>query len=89
MSEICFNEKSIKYADLIVPMVGCPLGETASDCPFIKFWSCYTFEERIGLLERLTEKDLTSLRLHHRKCVRHRRNVLPIDSKQSDLDALI
>ena len=63
------DDKYIKYADLVVPFNGCPLGNPVDDCPFIKYWDVQDPAERIQLIATLSEEGLDNLRTFHRKCI--------------------
>ena len=65
-----FTEKNIKYADLVVPFTGCPVGEPVNDCPFISYWKIEDTVERIQQIEKVPEKELDKLRSFHRKCLK-------------------
>ncbi len=64
-----FSERSIKYADLLVPIKKCPLGEAVPDCPFVEYWQIEGQAERMKLIEELPEEKLDELRDFHRKCL--------------------
>lgn len=64
-----FSNRSIEYADLLVPMRKCPLGETVTDCPFIEYWEHKDEVERNNILEKLSEEKLDELREFHRRCL--------------------
>lgn len=64
-----FSERSIKYADLLVPLKKCPLGEAVPDCPFVEYWQIEDLTERMNLIEELSEEKLDELRDFHRKCL--------------------
>ena len=64
-----FSERSIKYADLLVPLKKCPLGEAVPDCPFVEFWQIEDLTKRMNLIEELSEEKLDELRDFHRKCL--------------------
>lgn len=64
-----FSERSIKYADLLVPIKKCPLGETVPDCPFVEYWQIEDLTKRMNLIEELSEEKLDELRDFHRKCL--------------------
>lgn len=66
---MAFSEKNIKYADLIVPFIKCPLGEAVANCPFIDYWKIGDEEKQIGLVDELPEEKLDELRAFHRKCL--------------------
>jgi hypothetical protein len=67
---MAFTEKNIKYADLIVPLKKCPLGEPVSDCPFTEFWEMKDEEKQMLLVDELPEEKLDELRIFHRKCLK-------------------
>ena len=64
-----FSERSIKYADLLVPLKKCPLGEAVPDCPFVEYWQIEDLTKRMNLIEELSEAKLNELRDFHRKCL--------------------
>jgi len=64
-----FSERSIEYADLLVPMNKCPLGEAVPDCPFAEYWKIKDRSRRAELIEELAEEKLNELRDFHRKCL--------------------
>ncbi len=64
-----FSERSIKYADLLVPLKKCPLGEAVPDCPFVEYWQIEDLMKRMNLIEELSEEKLDELREFHRKCL--------------------
>jgi hypothetical protein len=66
---MAFTEKNIKYADLIVPFSGCPLGEAVEDCPFTNYLKIENPSERIRPIDDLPEEKLDKLRAFHRKCL--------------------
>lgn len=61
-----------KYADLIVPMIGCPYGKATRKCPFVQYWQKYGFEQRINLIHTISANELEKLQANHRACVLHR-----------------
>jgi len=63
------TERNIKYADLVVPFSGCPIGNPVDDCPFSKYWKTDDTSNRIILIENLTENELDNLREFHRECL--------------------
>ncbi len=69
IQNMAFTEKNIKYADLIVPIKKCPLGESVSDCPFTNYWKIEDVEKQILLVDELPEEKLDELRAFHRKCL--------------------
>ncbi|WP_297098555.1 hypothetical protein [uncultured Draconibacterium sp.] len=64
-----FSERSIKYADLLVPIKKCPLGEAVPDCPFVEYWQIKDETKQMNLIEELPEEKLDALREFHRKCL--------------------
>ncbi len=64
-----FDDKFIKYADLVVPFNGCPLGYPVDDCPFINYWSVQDPADRIEPIAILPEETLDNMRTFHRKCI--------------------
>lgn len=64
-----FSERSIKYADLLVPIKKCPLGEAVPDCPFVEYWQIEDETKQMNLIEELPEEKLDELREFHRKCL--------------------
>nr|WP_319512001.1 hypothetical protein [uncultured Draconibacterium sp.] len=64
-----FSERSIKYADLLVPIKKCPLGEAVPDCPFVEYWQIDDETKQMNLIEELPEEKLDELREFHRKCL--------------------
>jgi hypothetical protein len=62
-------EKHKKNADLVVPFLGCPVGEAVPECPFIVYWTEKDTEKRIRQMEKLSEEELTQLRTFHRTCL--------------------
>ena len=64
-----FSERSIEYADLLVPINKCPLGEAVPDCPFAEYWEIEDRTTRMGLIEELAEERLNELRDFHRACL--------------------
>ncbi len=67
---MAFPEKYIKYADLLVALKKCPLGEPVSDCPFAEYWKIKDEEKQILLIEELPEEKLDELQVFHRKCLK-------------------
>ena len=63
-----FTEKKIKYADLVIPFTKCPFKKVEHDCPFVEYWKLSSIEKQIQVIEDLPEKELNSLREHHRLC---------------------
>jgi hypothetical protein len=63
------NEKLIKNADLVVPFIGCPIGEPVSECPFISFWKEADTGKRIKQIEEKSEEELQQLRIFHKACI--------------------
>ncbi|MGE0021062.1 MAG: hypothetical protein AB7S72_15420 [Draconibacterium sp.] len=62
-------EKHKKNADLVVPFVGCPIGEAVSDCPFIAYWTETDIEKRIRQMDKLSDEELSQLRVFHQRCL--------------------
>ena len=63
------SERSIKYADLMVPLRKCPLGEAVPDCPFVEYWENEDPSYRVQLIAELPEDKLDDLRDFHRNCL--------------------
>ena len=66
---MAFTERSIRDADLIVPLAKCPLGEPVGDCPFTIYWNSMNHAKRIALVDELAEEKLDELRAFHKKCL--------------------
>ena len=63
------SEKSIQYADLMVPFRKCPLGDAVPDCPFVEYWENEDPSYRVQVIEELPEDKLDELREFHRNCM--------------------
>ncbi len=63
-----FTEKKIKYADLVIPFTKCPFNKVEHDCPFVDYWKLSSVEKQVQAIENIREKELNSLREHHRLC---------------------
>lgn len=65
--------RKLKYADLIVPLIGCPFGKATKNCPFVQYWQKYGFEERVNLIKTISDNELEKLQTYHRNCVLQRK----------------
>ena len=65
--------RELKYADLIVPLTGCPFGKAIKNCPFAGYWQKYSFEQRINLIHTIPDNKLEKLQAYHRSCVLQRK----------------
>ena len=63
------NDKLIKNADLVVPFIGCPIGEAVPDCPFVSFWKEADTGKRIKQMESISDEELNHLRIFHQSCL--------------------
>ena len=65
--------RELKYADLIVPLIGCPFGKATTKCPFVQYSQKYGFEERVNLIKTISDSELKELQTYHRACVLQRK----------------
>ena len=68
-TDMLFNEKYTKNADLIVPFERCLFGKSVENCPFKAYWNRDFDNEGEHPILTLDNEELEKLRDFHRKCM--------------------
>lgn len=60
----------IDYADLVIPISSCPFLDVEADCPFIEFWNVTDYYKKLEMLNGLSAKKRSAIRLKHQNCMK-------------------